>query len=844
MDPERWALIQEIFHAALERPAVERDAFVRAACGTDDELQREVAALLAADAIEGDLFDSPPGALLGGLAEEALRHEAGMPSLEGRRVGPYVLRSLLGRGGMGSVYLAEREDVGLRCALKLVRGGLATPEMVDRFLFERRVLARLEHPNIARMLDAGVADDDTPWFAMELVDGEPIDRYCDARRLGVAERLRLFEAVCEAVADAHRNLVVHRDLKPRNILVTAEGVPKLLDFGIAKLLDDAHDPALTGTGTRLFTPEYAAPEQLGAGPATTATDVYALGLVLYELLCGRRAVRREGGAPAMAGPRVSGALPPRPSTAAGRDTRAATRDGRDAVATAAEVAAARGSDPAQLRRRLAGDLDAIVLRALAPEPERRYPSVAALLEDLRRHRHGFPVHARPDSRAYRVGRFIRRHKLPVAAVVALVLLLSGFAASMRLQMAATARARDRAEAEAARANQVSAFLIEIFDVADPFSTAAVRVDSLTIRDFFIERGRKVSELEAPPEVQVPVLNVVGHMYFSLGLHDQALPMYERALELGRRLHPDGAEERATTLNHLGELHRITGDLAAAEREHREALRLARALHAEPHETRVTALNGLGETLRYAGRYAEAEPVQREALAERRAVYGERSAEAADGLNNLGLLLWAKGDAAAAEPLLEEALAIHRVRLPRVHPMTSAVLNNLGLVRQQLGDMAGAEPLLREALEIKRDLFGDHHWRIANGLINLANLLVAMDRPAAAEPFAREALAVARDGLGEESELVGVALQQLAGVREQEGDRAEAERYLRRSLEVLEAALPADHPRIAATRVRIARLLLRDGRADEARPHLRRALELYEERGDSTRAVSVRELLAV
>ncbi|HEX7050115.1 MAG TPA: serine/threonine-protein kinase, partial [Longimicrobiales bacterium] len=270
MDAERWARVQAIFHDAIERPAAERESFVRDACGGDDDLRREVEAMLIADGAGGDLFDAPREALLEGLASAARRHEADATSFVGRRVGPYTIRWLLGRGGMGSVYFAERPDVGLRCALKLVRGGLAAPETVERFLFERRVLARLDHPNIARLLDAGIDEDGTPWFAMELVEGEPIDRYCDARRLSVAERLRLFEAVCEAIVYAHGNLIVHRDLKPGNILVTADGVPKLLDFGIAKLLEGEEDPGLTVTGHRLLTPDYAAPEQLAGAPVTTA----------------------------------------------------------------------------------------------------------------------------------------------------------------------------------------------------------------------------------------------------------------------------------------------------------------------------------------------------------------------------------------------------------------------------------------------------------------------------------------------------------------------------------------------------------------------------------------------
>jgi eukaryotic-like serine/threonine-protein kinase len=458
-NPERWETLTNLLGEALSRPAGERGPFLSDACGGDDDLLAQVRGLLEAHAV----------------AEADGRFERGavdlfpdeIPGETVAEVGPYRLLREVGRGGMGTVWLAERAD-GLfrqRVAVKVMRGWTQGDEHRRRFEAERRILARLEHPGIARILDGGVDQAHRPYLVMEFVEGEPIDTYCASRELGVEARLALFRSVCEAVAYAHRNLVVHRDLKPSNILVTGEGreaAVKLLDFGIAKLLDspDEEDAALmTATGTFPMTPEYAAPEQITSGPITPATDVYALGVTLFELLTGARPYRIEGRTPSAIEAAVCRSAPARPST----------------TVQTGPAGAGPALAPDRLARRLRGDLDTIILKALRKEPDRRYATAADLGEDLRRHAEGLPVAAQPDTARYRARKFVGRHRVSVAAAAAvLVALVVGLGAAV-VQARVAAQERDRAERRFEIARETARTLL--YDVDDalaavPGTTAA------------------------------------------------------------------------------------------------------------------------------------------------------------------------------------------------------------------------------------------------------------------------------------------------------------------------------------------------------------------------------------
>ncbi len=436
--------IESVFHAALEESPDSRESLIEEMLGGEPDLRAEVLALLAAHASSGP-FDDIMSALGISLAQSA---QAVTPeSLAGQRIGPYALERLLGHGGMGSVYLAARADGQFtqHVALKLHRGDTAFADRAaqNRLIAERQILARLSHPNIARLFDGGVTEDGRPYFVMEYVQGERIDSYCDRNRLGVAARLRFFTAVCDAVQYAHRNLVVHRDLKPSNILVTADGHVKLLDFGIAKVVSDepAFERGVTAPGLRSLTPDYASPEQISGQPVTTTSDVYQLGLVLYELLSGRRALRLTSlSLPDVQRSVVSGIR--RAPSAAIRDAESTAADG---ATSAEEIALARGLTPERLQRQLSGDLDSIVLTAARPEPDARYGSANDLAADIQRYLEGRPVRARRATLLYRALRFVRRNPITLAGATLVLFLTVSYASSLARESRRTARERDRAE---------------------------------------------------------------------------------------------------------------------------------------------------------------------------------------------------------------------------------------------------------------------------------------------------------------------------------------------------------------------------------------------------------------
>ena len=793
MTPEQLQQIEEVFYRALELAPDERAAFLDEACDGDARLRREVESLLA----EETGSTAPFASLISDVADSIAKAQE---DFIGRRVGAYRITGVIGQGGMAEVYRAVRDDDHYQkeVAIKLVRPGRITSFMLARFRHERQILASLEHPNIARMLDGGATDDDLPYFVMEYIAGQPVTDYCDAHHLSIKERLKLFRSVCTAVQYAHRNLIIHRDLKPSNILVTADGTPKLLDFGIAKLLapelsSKAVTVAQTMTMMRLMTPDYASPEQVRGEPVTTTTDVYALGAVLYELLSGELPHRFKDRSLAEIERVVCESEVERPSVVVERRRPASTR----------------------LRRELAGDLDNIVLMALRKEPERRYSSVEQLSEDIRRHLEGRPVTARQDTLSYRAGKFIRRHKAGVFVAASIVMLLIAFSAMVGLQATRIARERDRA-------NQVTEFLVKSFEVSDPGEARGNTVTAREILDSSAEKIRR--ELKGQPDVQAALMDTMGRVYYRLGLYTSALPLLKDALELRRQaLGPEHADV-ASTINNLALVMHAMGDFGAAEQFYQDALKMRRKLFGEKSAEVTASLNNLGLFLKDKGDYEAAESHLRQALALRRALFGAVHIDVAETLNELGVLLKKKGDFPAAEQLYREALEMRKKLLGEDHPAVAESINNLATVLDSMGRYAEAEPLSRQALALYRRLLGEEHPHVAVSLSNLAGLLKRKGDYDGAEQLYRQALAITRKQHGDEHPQMAVLLNNLASLLRMKGDYDSAEPLFRQSLEMSRKLLKEGHPSILNALQNLGMILMLKGSPGAAEPYYREAVE--------------------
>jgi serine/threonine-protein kinase len=731
-------------------------------------------------------------------------------TLAGVSFGPYTLVSPIGHGGMGSVWLAERNDGRFsgHAAVKLLNAALLGRSAEKRFRREGTILARLAHPNIGRLIDAGVSVTGQPYLVLEYVDGRPIDRYCDDKRSAVDERIRLFLDVQAAVVHAHANLIVHRDLKPSNVLVTPDGAVKLLDFGIAKLLEaDRASPAvtmLTHEGDVALTPRYAAPEQLTGGPITTATDVYALGVVLFELLTGRHPTGVETQTSADIVRAITDREPLRLSSA----VRPRANDD-DVTARAA----ARGLSADRLHRVLKGDLETILAKALKRNPAERYASVAAFADDLRRYLEHLPIAARGDAFGYRATKFARRHYRVLGAAAIVVASVGALVVFYTTRLSTE---RDRAQQEAARSSKVSDLLIGLLTSADPYRTPnANDPDAQSPLDLAVQRID--TEMTGEPELQARMLTMVGRTYLRMGLYAKALPLLERALSLGRNAFGSGHATLAQSLNDLGVLYREQGNLPAAEPLLRESLAMRRRLLGPEDKDVAVTLVELARVLSEAGRGDEAEPAIRESLAIRRKVFGEEHRETATSKADLGRLLMQRGDLAGADPFLRQNVATTVHMLGPDHPNSAAAKGTLAQLLLLQGDMAGADALLRQSADVYRRVFGSNGLEYAQSLSALALSEEWQGRLVSAQTLLEEALRVAQPQLGNDHPRVVGFIANLARVRIARGDAAATESSLRAALSAREKMYPPGDWRIAQTQSLLGAALAAQKRYAEAEP---------------------------
>lgn len=848
-DPTRDSFdrIEEIFLEALDLDPSKRAAFIEETCGSNHALRREVISLLEAhEEADASFLEETPSMLGHALPNVSRRLE---------RVGPYRILRELGKGGMGIVYLAERDDdqYHKRVALKVMQQQrLNLMGMRERFLAERQILAGLEHPNIARMLDGGVTDDEVPYFALEYVEGLPIHEYCDAHHLSIDERLRLFMTVCRAVHYAHQNLIVHRDLKPSNILVTPKGVVKLLDFGIAKLIDPDSQPHLeavpiTRTGMRIMTPEYASPEQVRGDKLTTSSDVYQLGVLLYELLTGHRPYRLKTRIQHEIERIICEEEPRRPSTAISDLREVVQPDGTTRTMTPDTISEARSTHTDKLRRQLIGDVDNIVLMAMRKETHRRYASAEQLLEDIKRHLDGLPILARKDTVGYRANKFIQRHRFGVMAVATVMLLLVAFSIVTAVQATRIAAERDRAE-------EIQAFLADLLKSADPEEAQG---EDLRVRDLLDRSAERIeNELQQPstkialqrlmsevyaslgeyPEAEqlarqslaqttafygarhaetAKSLNILGNMLRAQSLYNEAEPLYRDALAMQDELRGIDPLDVASSQKNLAWLLQEKGQFAEAKALYETALATRQAHLTPDHPDVITSKSRLASLLEDLGNFAEAEPLFREVLDARLHVLGSNHPQVAIGLNNLGLLLYYRAEFEEADSLFEASIALRKKLYDPEHPSVAAGLNNLAMLKTRLREFETGDSLYAQALAINQKRLGEKHPRVASTLSSLAHAARRQGNIRLAEERTRAALAMRREILGEDHPSVALSLTDLGNILERTSRFDAAEEAYREANAIRRTRLGNQHPRLEESLSALGLMLWRQRRPREA-----------------------------
>ena len=777
---ERQARIDRLVDAAWDLGPDEQAAFLDEKCRGEPELRREVEALLEAGARAPDFLDGD-AASFAGPAYTGRAEEEDCPV--DRDIGAYRLIEEIGRGGASRVFRAERVEGGFEqeVAVKLLRMGLDSDEARERFRLERQVLATLDHPNIAGLLGGGLTDDDVPYLVMEHVEGRPLTAYCDAHQCSVSERLRMMETVADALSHAHRNMVVHRDLKPSNILVTDDGQVKVLDFGIAKLLDAeaaGFTTPATRTGVRPMTPAYAAPEQVRGEAISAATDVYQWGVLAYELLTGRRP-HEDGERSAF---EVEQAVleeePARPSTVVGTASPAATKQrGSDAE----RVSAARGTTPEALSRTLRGDLDAILLKALRKAPEARYASPGALRADLERYEDGQPVQARSITMGFRLRKFARRHRGAVLAGAAGLLAVIAFVALLLHQRSIALAERDRARAEAEKAEQVSAFMVNLFEASDPADTQG---DTVTARQLLARGKERLEKLDGQPLVRAQMLDAMGRAHQSLAHYDTSRALLRQALELRRNAlgpdHPDVAE----SLDHLA-------DAFAAERDIEPAV-----------------------------------PLYRKALTIRRRAPGADSLEIAETLDGLSRALRNIDRPDSAVTLARRALAIHRRRQDSTHPDVVGAQHTLAYALRVKGQYEKGAAHYRSVLKKERARYGPDHARLAGTHNDFAFLLKKQERYAAAARHYRKAIDISSSTYGPIHPRTMMYRGNLASALMEKEEYAEVEHVLRANLKALREHAPNDSARLRSALGTLGQFFAERGRFAKAAEPIRGAYHRY------------------
>lgn len=826
MDSARWTQIQDIFHGAADLPPSDRRAYLDKACSGDDALRTEVEALLSEDARGSSLLDHEVG-----LVAHDVLEDSGSQSIPFRDIGPYRIERLLGEGGMGVVYLAERTDLRSLVAIKILRDAWVSPARRERFLSEQRTLAQLNHPSIARLYDADTLPDGTPFFVMEYVEGISLVEYCEKAGSTLQDRLRLFRAVCEAVQYAHSQTVIHRDLKPSNILVKKDGSVRLLDFGIAKQIENLNAPAeQTRTGPWLMTPAYAAPEQFRGERVGIQSDVYSLGVVLYELLVGRLPFDLSRQTPAEIEITIAEQPPAKPSAAAAQSTESQAPRTRSLSASKASWA----------------DLDVLCLTAMHKDPQRRYSSVEALIRDIDRYLDRKPLEAHPDTLPYKFGKFVRRNRSAVTAAILVSAAMLGLTVFYTVRLA---KARNAALAETARTQRIERFMQNLFQGGENDTGPADDLRVVTLLDRGVQEAKT---LDTDPPVQAELYATLGNIYDQLGKFDSADSLLNLALDKRKSIYGADSAPVAESLVALGLLRNDEAQFAEAEQLVRDGLAMSKR-HLPPNHPQVAqatsslgrvlvsrgqyadAIPNLEEALRiqsapggvpadrlatmtelanaqfYLGRYAESYSLNQSALELDRQLFGERHPNVAEDLINLGAIEFEWGRYAEAEKYDRQALEIIQAWFGKDHPESASLMTILGRVLVTEGKLNEANDLLRASLNIEERVYGPEHPRVASTVNELGKVALQQGKLDESEGDFRRSAEIWKNSYNGKHYYIGTALVNLGSVEMERHRYAQAESYYRDALKMYEATLPPEHKLVAIARISLGRALLHEKR---------------------------------
>jgi eukaryotic-like serine/threonine-protein kinase len=819
-----------VFLEAVGRSPNDWPAFLGAACGENAELRARVEKLLDAHQQMGSIN---AGSAISG-AETDTRHLTLDTLLEcpGSVIGPYKLLQQIGEGGMGVVFMAEQTaPIQRTVALKIIKPGMDTRQVIARFEAERQALAMMDHPNIAKVLDAGTTDSGRPYFVMDIVRGVPITEYCDQQHLSVRERLALMAQVCQAVQHAHHKGIIHRDLKPTNVLVAeydSKPVPKVIDFGVAKATAQklTERTVFTGFGQLIGTFEYMSPEQsrFNQLDVDTRSDIYSLGVLLYELLAGSPPFEQQRLREA-AFDEVLRIIredePPKPSTRL------------SSSATLPSIAANRQTEPTRLNKDVRGELDWIVMKCLEKDRSRRYESASALATDIAHHLADEPVSAAAPSRRYRFWKFVRRHKSSAIAVSAIAAALLAGIVGTTIGLVGQAHQRAEAERQAAIAEAVSRFQAQMLASADPDRMFGDKVTVLQAVEASIKE-LDAGKLKDQPLVEAAVRGTIGQTLRSLGRFDEAEPQLRRGLEVQKAAAPADELSKADYFAELAIVARNQGRLQDAESLYRQSLAIRRGSLAQDDPRIRFLLSNLGEVLSIEGKFAEAEPLAREAVALARGSLADNEPELAHSLHSLAAVLYREGNHIEAESLMREAVEINRRAWGAGNPETAMAVNDLATALFNQAKLAEAEPLYRESLAIYRRTLPAKHPKLGETLNNLALLLERQGRIDEAEPLYREALEIDRQSLSADSPDLAACLSNFGLLLHRKGKLDEAERHLREALQIARKVAQPGYPFTANTLNGLADVRLEQGAAAEAEPMFREALVVLERTGTPER----------